>query len=410
MQATKNELERLSVSETQATENEKRMSRMQATEIEKRLSGTQATEIKKDSDEIEKRLSRMQATEFLKAKFKNEFEFLKAEQQAQQTQQVLAKYQQQQQKRQMKGGSSSFASNYQTPSVEEECPTAKERNSRTIVRRPSWRGSRSPMVSSRHFLRISTRRNFAGWNFVKQLTAILSLYAAIFVLLGATALPAFLLDATASPTCLCAAFFMPVALGGFALLSGPCPVGSCSSCFQFVPRGVAHLPYSGMPCASAYVGAEFNTCQFAPLSASPQTPAQQVFMGGPEFNRTGVQDVYDACLAVSYAGSLRLVPSYTDFHRNGIPFICLATDHCGASPDVHERFQPERDLRHFRQADVRVCAWISERTGCQRLQQDVHPSTSSEPGSSSKHNDAEDAHAGFCGGPKQGNQQHDGQN
>ena len=80
------------------------------------MSETQATE-------IEKMLSKTQATEFLQAKSKNEFEFLKAEQQDQQT--VLAKYQQQQQKSQMKGGSS-FASKYQTPSVEEECPTAKE--------------------------------------------------------------------------------------------------------------------------------------------------------------------------------------------------------------------------------------------------------------------------------------------
>ena len=86
------------------------------------VSETQATE-------IEKRLSRMQATEFLKTEFKNEFELRQAEQQAQQTQQVLAKYQQQQQKRQMKGGKSgigSFASKYQPPSVEEECPAAKE--------------------------------------------------------------------------------------------------------------------------------------------------------------------------------------------------------------------------------------------------------------------------------------------
>ena len=81
--------------------------------------------------------------------------------------------------------------------------------------------------------------DFVGWNAMKQLTVILSLYAAIFVLLDATALPASLLDATASPTCLCAAFFLLVALGGFALLIGPCPVGSCGSCFQFVPWGAA---------------------------------------------------------------------------------------------------------------------------------------------------------------------------
>ena len=54
--------ERLSVSETQATENEKRLSRMQATEI-------------------------------MNTEFKNEFELRQAEQQAQQTQKVLAKYQ-----------------------------------------------------------------------------------------------------------------------------------------------------------------------------------------------------------------------------------------------------------------------------------------------------------------------------
>ena len=65
----------------------------------------------------------MQATEFLEAKFKNEFEFLKSEQQAQQA--VLAKSQQQSKKTVMKGGSS-FASKYQTQSVEEECPAAKD--------------------------------------------------------------------------------------------------------------------------------------------------------------------------------------------------------------------------------------------------------------------------------------------
>ena len=57
--------------------------------------------------------------EIFQAKFKNEFEFLKAEQI------VLAKHQQQRQKRKMKGGSS-FASKYQPSSVEEDCPTAKE--------------------------------------------------------------------------------------------------------------------------------------------------------------------------------------------------------------------------------------------------------------------------------------------
>ena len=85
------------------------------------LSGMQATEILKP-EKLE-----FLKTEFLEAKFKNSdsfLEFLKAEQQAQQT--VLAKHQQQRQKSRMKGGSS-FASKYQAgPSVEEKCPTAKE--------------------------------------------------------------------------------------------------------------------------------------------------------------------------------------------------------------------------------------------------------------------------------------------
>ena len=76
----------------------------------------QATEILPEKPECLK-------PEFLKAKFKNEFEFLKTEQQAQQA--VLAKYQQQPKKREMKGGSS-FASKYQPSSVEEKCLTAKE--------------------------------------------------------------------------------------------------------------------------------------------------------------------------------------------------------------------------------------------------------------------------------------------
>ena len=62
---------------------------------------------------------RQRSQKFFQAKFKNEFEFLKAEQT------VLAKNQQQRQKRKMKGGSS-FASKYQPSSVEEDCPTAKE--------------------------------------------------------------------------------------------------------------------------------------------------------------------------------------------------------------------------------------------------------------------------------------------
>ena len=91
---------------------------MQATKNEKRLSGMQATEIPKpEKPEFSK-------TEFLKVKFKNEFEFLKVEQQAQQT--VLAKHQQRLQTSRMKGGSS-FASKCQPSSVEEECLTAKER-------------------------------------------------------------------------------------------------------------------------------------------------------------------------------------------------------------------------------------------------------------------------------------------
>ena len=48
-----------------------------------------------------------------------------------------------------------------------------------------------------------------------------------------------MLDATASPACLLATA-LPVAFGGVALL-GPCPVGSCRSCFQYVPMGAAML-------------------------------------------------------------------------------------------------------------------------------------------------------------------------
>ena len=95
------------------TKNEKRLSRVQATKNENEI-------LKPVKPEILK-------TEFLEAKFKNsrnEYEFLKAEQQA--LQQVLAKHQQQRQKSQMKGGSS-FASKHQAgPSAEEKCPTAME--------------------------------------------------------------------------------------------------------------------------------------------------------------------------------------------------------------------------------------------------------------------------------------------
>ena len=136
-------------SEVEPQEGKKVEPQEEKRKMKERLSGTHATvkgvkekalKMKRQSEQNEKRLSGMQATEimhmefrneflkaekpeFLKAKFKNELEFLKAEQQAQQT--VLAKHQQQKQKRKMKGGSS-FASKYQLPSVEEECPTAKE--------------------------------------------------------------------------------------------------------------------------------------------------------------------------------------------------------------------------------------------------------------------------------------------
>ena len=63
-----------------------------------------------------------------------------------------------------------------------------------------------------------------GWDSVKQLAAILGLFAAMF----------FLIDATASLACLVAAPALPVAFGGFAL-HGPSPVGFCSSCFEHVP-------------------------------------------------------------------------------------------------------------------------------------------------------------------------------
>merc|ERR1719284_2277401 len=81
------------------------------------------------------------------------------------------------------------------------------------------------------------------------------------------------------------------------------------------PRGVAYLPYPGIPCATTYPGAEFNTSRYTPMSAFPQ----QAFIRGPDVNWTGVHDVYDAYSPMSYAGSLKPVPSYTDFNRNGIP-------------------------------------------------------------------------------------------
>ena len=87
------------------------------------------------SYEIDERLS-VSETQGLKREAEQDasHRVFKAEQQAQQTQQVLAKYQQRQQKSQMKGGNGrgyesgigSFASKYQPPSVEEECPAAKE--------------------------------------------------------------------------------------------------------------------------------------------------------------------------------------------------------------------------------------------------------------------------------------------
>ena len=65
---------------------------------------------------------------------------------------------------------------------------------------------------------------------MKQLAAILGLYAAAF----------FLLDATASPACFVAATALPVAFGGVAF-HGLCPAGSSGSCFQYVPMGAAML-------------------------------------------------------------------------------------------------------------------------------------------------------------------------
>ena len=102
------------------------------------------------------------------------------------------------------------------------------------------KGDGAPKSGVRSGFAMGPATEFEGWDTLKQLTAISSLYAATFVLLGATALPAFLLDATASRTCLFAAFFLPVALGGFALLNAPSPMGSRGSCFQFVP-GAAML-------------------------------------------------------------------------------------------------------------------------------------------------------------------------
>ena len=77
---------------------------------------------------------------------------------------------------------------------------------------------------------VEPQQMFEGWNSVKQLAAILGLYAATFVVL----------DATASPACLFAATALPVAFGGVALY-GPCPVGSSGSFFQYVPMGAAML-------------------------------------------------------------------------------------------------------------------------------------------------------------------------
>ena len=76
------------------------------------------------------------------------------------------------------------------------------------------------------------------WNSVKQLAAILGLFAATF----------FLLDTTASLACLIAATALPVAFGGLAL-HGPCPVGFSGSCFQYVPMGAAMLPAAMRLCS-----------------------------------------------------------------------------------------------------------------------------------------------------------------
>ena len=88
---------------------------------------------------------------------------------------------------------------------------------------------------------------FEDWNPVKQLAAILGLYAATF----------FLRDATASPACLVAATALPVAFGGVAL-HGPCPVGSSGSCFQYVPMGAAMLS-AAMPAAIAFLCMGFGS-------------------------------------------------------------------------------------------------------------------------------------------------------
>ena len=120
--------ERLSVSETQATEIEKRLSRMQATEVDERLSvsDTQATEFLKaefkssttsSTMTTEQMMARMQ--ELVNRVQQAEARAGQAEQQAEQTQQVLAKYQQQQQKSQMKGGNS-FASKYQADPLQRD--------------------------------------------------------------------------------------------------------------------------------------------------------------------------------------------------------------------------------------------------------------------------------------------------
>ena len=74
------------------------------------------------------------------------------------------------------------------------------------------------------------RQMFEDRNSVKQIAAILGLYAATF----------YMLDASALPACLVAATALPVAFGGFAL-HGPSPVGSRGSCFQHVPMGAAML-------------------------------------------------------------------------------------------------------------------------------------------------------------------------
>ena len=88
-----------------------------------------------------------------------------------------------------------------------------------------------------------------SWNFLKQLTTTLGVYAACFALV----------DATASLACLFAATALTVALGGFALY-GPGPMGSGGSCFQYVPMCAAML--SGATLAAIVIGLFWGTARW----------------------------------------------------------------------------------------------------------------------------------------------------